>query len=45
MAKNSNDDKNLEHEGSKYVPARIEQDETLGEMLLREKVVNMAQLN
>ena len=38
-------DKDKKNEESKYMPARIKEDEALGEILLREKIVSPAQLN
>lgn len=44
MAKNRFDDDDEEKDISQYVPARVKEDESLGELLLREKVVNPTQL-
>jgi len=45
MANDKNENTGQGKDPSQYVPARIKEDETLGEMLLREKIVNMAQLD
>lgn len=45
MAKDRTDNTSEDKDPSQYVPARIKEDENLGEMLLREKIVNMTQLD
>lgn len=44
MDKDKSEDKEQEKDPSLYVPARIKEEQALGDMLLREKIVNMAQL-